>query len=462
MNSGMIKKAVFNLVLWLLVVVTAVSGLSVFALSKADVTFRDPNYVDTLMFPQTKNHLSGKILDRNERILAQTVERQVMNDEGELETVYRREYTEKYAKATASLVGYSSPFFGSDGIERKYAYWLNPAGGASGGSVQLTIDAELQLAIYDLLANKYESGSAVVIDIQTGEILAMTDTPSYNQEALNVKDFDWDDYPRGTANRLAQTNATPGSVWKIATAVVLADYGYAGEVYTDKGVNIILGRRVKNYGGAAFGDITIEDAINYSSNLFFAEMSKRLGAGRLWEAYNKLWLIDQPIACDFGTIGTAECDLSTEDNFLRTSYGEGTLSISNIRVAMIAAAVASKNGEYFKPYAVMHLLDENMRVKHTGKKEVIDKNAVSKEAREVVLEGMKRAARRYRIDAPVKVAAKTGTASSGKGKNNISMIAVFPADKPKYLVSLMAYNAPAGSMGGDLKPMMEEIIELIV
>lgn len=460
MNSGTIRKAIFHLMIVIMVMSVIVTALSIFALSKADVYFTD-TFVDLRMYPEAENRLSGNIIDCNGVVLAETIMVSSTDANGKVVKSFRRSYNEKYTEAVASLVGYKTRKYGGDGIEKMYSYWMNPVGDNFGRSVQLTIDADFQLYVHNLLKENYDKASAVVMNIKSGELLAMTDVPTYNQNDLFSESFSWDNYEDGTCNRLAQTNSAPGSVWKLATAVIFAHAGYAEEVYNDTGVNTILGITVGNYGEQAFGKITMAEAIRDSSNLYFAEMSKRYGAGRIEEQYSQLWMLDTRIRTDFGNIGPAGYDLRSEDGLLRSNYGEGTLEVSNIRVAMITAAIASENGDYCTPYLIKNLLKENQKSAREGSKEVLIENAVSAEAREVIMKGMKMAAKKYSIRAKVSVAAKTGTASTGNGNNNISMVAVFPAEDPEYLVSLMAYNVPSSLKGINLRPIMEDIIDKV-
>src|SRR4051794_30819484 len=173
---------------------------------------------------------------------------------GNDELKYLRVYPKKYAEAMAPVTGFYSFVYGTDGIEsaeneilsgdsselftNKLANILtgrNPRG----GSVQLTINLDAQLAAYKAMrgANgKLRRGAVVALDPTTGKILAMVSTPSYDPNLLASHDADKiqraykryaDDKQQPTLDRALKQNYFPGSVFKVIDAAAALKDGVA-------------------------------------------------------------------------------------------------------------------------------------------------------------------------------------------------------------------------------------------
>src|SRR4051794_23167877 len=124
------------------------------------------------------------------------------------ELKYQRKYPEEYAEAMAPVTGFYSWVYGTRGIEQyendilsgdSSKLFTNKLGNIltgrnpRGGSVQLTINLDAQLAAYKAMqgANgKLRRGAVVALDPTTGEILAMVSTPSYDPNPLASHDYD--------------------------------------------------------------------------------------------------------------------------------------------------------------------------------------------------------------------------------------------------------------------------------
>jgi peptidoglycan glycosyltransferase len=157
-----------------------------------------------------------------------------------------------------------------------------------GGTVKLTIDADLNVAAYNALAGR--SGAVLVYDYTTGEILCMVSSPSYDPNY----GFDESDssYEGAYINRTISSTFVPGSVFKIVTLAAaienISDI-YSQTFYCPGSVDI-NGQTVTCAG--THGTVTVEDAFAQSCNCAFAEIALQLGGDTIAEYAEKFGLTE--------------------------------------------------------------------------------------------------------------------------------------------------------------------------
>lgn len=185
-----------------------------------------------------------------------------------------------------------------------------------GDSVVLTIDIDLQKKSEEVLekyikkiqtggfADKCEdarSGALVVLDVKTSEVLAMASYPSYNPEEFTdgisnseyAKYFSNSDKPM--FNRAIQGTYSPGSTFKMLTAIAALEAGVIGveETIYDKGV-YDKGHKpacwIWNDYKGSHGEVNAEKALKVSCNYFFYEVAYRMGIDKLAEYVKKFGL----------------------------------------------------------------------------------------------------------------------------------------------------------------------------
>ena len=158
-----------------------------------------------------------------------------------------------------------------------------------GGTVALSIDAELNKTAYSALAGR--KGAVLVSDYSTGEVLCMVSSPSYDPAV----GFDINDgyYDGVWLNRCLSAAYTPGSVFKLVTMAAAIEHidGLSRRSFHCDGAVTVDGNEIVCT--AAHGDQTIEQALANSCNCAFAEMSLELGGKRLKEYADKFGLTEQ-------------------------------------------------------------------------------------------------------------------------------------------------------------------------
>lgn len=326
--------------------------------------------------------------------------------------------------------------------------------GTKGQSATLTIDHDLQMAVYNILCNEMSDsediGSAVVMDAKTGEILSMVSFPAYDFNDLDgaIEKMQEDEsrpyfdpgFPVSYKN-----SEVPGSIFKVLTSVAMIDHEM--ENYTIENVDFT----VDGYTCAAtwtqeYPELDMESALAVSSNVYFAKAACELGADAFRETAEKFMLIEgnNDLSSDFGNI-RYNWNLDVSENVLaQTGFGQGETEFSTVYAAMITQAIAN-DGKMMQPFMIQKLTDADGKVVYKGKSEMLSQ-ATSKSTARQVAKNMRLAAQtacevhemwdvletfdRY------EVAGKTGTGENGDEDvtDNAWFISFAPANDPQYVV----------------------------
>lgn len=208
----------------------------------------------------------GEITDRNGTLLASAGDETLhFSDEGTVRA------------ACLHVVGDLSGNIGTGALSVfrsklvNYSFWTGTTTG--GGSVKLSIDAELNVAAYQALNG--QKGAVLVYNYQTGEILCMVSTPSYDP----LYGFDEDDsrYEGAYINRCISASFTPGSVFKIITLAAAAETRsdlWNGTFYCDS--KLVIGGQTVTC-SRSHGTQTVEEAFANSCNCAFAQIANEVG-----------------------------------------------------------------------------------------------------------------------------------------------------------------------------------------
>ncbi|MCD0446672.1 penicillin-binding protein 2 [Glycomyces sp. A-F 0318] len=328
-----------------------------------------------------------------------------------------------------------------------------------GNDVQLTLDADLQFQVQNILEDTVEEhdaefGSAMVMEVGTGEMLAMASTPTY--DAANPFDVDGDEAYRDYGT---QATVDPGSIHK---AIVFAAALEEGCIEPDGTMPVA---QTINKGGEIYEDgyphgdavLSLAGIIAQSSNVGTIQLADCLGPEKLYE-YQLAFGLGEPTGV--GVAGEAAGILQPPDNWSGTSYGsvpighEGTATI--IQMAAMYAAIAN-DGVYVQPTLIDHLLDSSGEVEEEGP-EPDTHRVISTETAENL---------QYLLQAPIvdetgtgrnaalehyHLAGKTGTGGlvvDGEYAEGhvASFVGFAPAEDPQYVVAVSVY-VPGGGGGG--------------
>ncbi|WP_299326357.1 penicillin-binding protein 2 [Parasphingopyxis sp.] len=333
-----------------------------------------------------------------------------------------------------------------------------------GETLQLTVDAGLQEYIGRRLGN--ESGAAIVMNCQTGDVLAMASMPCFDpnsfSDGISHPEYNMlsEDERVPLRNKSLLGMYPPGSTFKPAAALALLEAGVDPEesIYCDGGYTL-GNRRFRCLG--VHGWVNMHQAIARSCNTYFYAMSRRVGIQRIAEAARRLGLgAEYPIPVanqNYGTVPDDEWIVGrhnrewTEADTLNTSIGQGYLLTTPLQLTVMSARIAS--GRDVNPRFLQN--DRGLANRLTG---VSAENLqLVRAAMDEVVNGAGTAPRaRLPLD-DVRLAGKTGTAqvvnlSAGRGGRGVPwrfrdhglFVSFAPADDPLYACAVVVEHGMSG------------------
>ncbi len=398
-----------------------------------------------------KEYVRGSILDRQGRILA-------WSDRPGASRIYAAPYS------FAGVIGYWSKIYGTYGLEDTFNQDLvhSPSllTDKRGADITLTLDMTLQKKAYKAI--KKMEGSLVVLDVRTGQILALASSPSYDSSSLEEK---WEEINATEGALLSnafKNPAVPGSVFKLVTSAEILEAGIEDETVDDQGFYRVNGQTIRNYQGKAYGEISFEEAFVRSSNVYFMDRAVKLGAKTL-ERTAKRFMVGEDIPLDFTTLRSSFRLGKGEDNVVAsTAFGQGETMITPLHMAMITQSVAN-GGEMLKPYLILKKTNGKGKDSYSGQSQVLARTMSEMTAYKLKTV-MTKAGQSYGLtpigEEEYEIAAKTGTAQRGDGSNNAWMVSFAPADNPRYVV--VACRLKTDQTGKKMGPVIREIYDWLL
>ncbi|MHD0368847.1 PBP2a family beta-lactam-resistant peptidoglycan transpeptidase MecA1 [Mammaliicoccus sciuri] len=255
-----------------------------------------------------------------------------------------------------------------------------------GKDIKLTIDARVQKSIYNNMKDDYGSGTA--IHPQTGELLALVSTPSYDvypfMNGMNDEDYKklTEDDKEPLLNKF-QITTSPGSTQKILTAMIgLKNKTLDGKIsYKINGKGWQKDKSWGDYNVTRYevvnGDIDLKQAIESSDNIFFARVALELGSKKFEEGMKRLGVgEDIPSDYPFYNAQISNKNLDNEILLADSGYGQGEILINPVQILSIYSALENK-GNVNAP----HVLKDT-------KNKVWKKNIISQENIKLLTDGM--------------------------------------------------------------------------
>lgn len=320
-----------------------------------------------------------------------------------------------------------------------------------GEDIRLTIDVNLQNALYEQF--KEDKSCSAALDPYTGEVLALVSTPSYdsNDFIMGLSGEAWtalnEDEGKPLYNRFRQVWC-PGSTFKPVTAAIGLDSGAVGwtEDYGNEGLSW---QKDASWGGYyvttlhAYEPVTMENALIYSDNIYFAKAALKIGAERMKSELEKLGFQEEipfEIVMQKSRYSNTE-EISSEIQLADSGYGQGQILVNPLHMACLYTAFCNE-GNVLKPRLVWQ---ENAEAEYWLP------SAFSEETADRVLGALKKvvndpAGTGYAAHMEdVLLAGKTGTAEIKESKEDttgteLGWFAVFTAertqDRPILIISM--------------------------
>ncbi len=370
---------------------------------------------------------------------------------GEPAIVFAQEAERLYPQSTlaAHVLGYvastdSDPHvIGRAGMERAFDGQLsNPVHGAA---LALSIDSRVQAAVESELGRamvdfKAKAATGIVLDVDTGEVIAMVSLPVYNPNKL-----------KGTSSEALRNNVTQsvyelGSTFKPITMAAAINDGVVTSMARrfDATVPLQVGRFTihDDRGDEQRRWLNIPETLVYSSNIATARIADELGQQRLSAMFRSLGFDTRPAIELKEKARPLWPTYWARTTVMTTAYGHG-IAVTPLQLANAYAALV--NGGIWRPTTLLKVAPGTVPA---GRRVITE--ATSARMRQllrlVVLKGTGRKA-----DVPgYRVGGKTGTAEvAGAGgyskKTNVSTFAcAFPMDHPRYVVVAML-DSPIGN-----------------
>lgn len=321
----------------------------------------------------TESVVRGSILSADGQVLAETVTDSAGNE--------TRSYPLK--NLFAHVVGYST--MGTAGLEDSENYHLLSSHvnfvekavndvteeKVSGDNVVTTLEYPIQYAAYNSLGG--ESGAVVVIEVDTGKVLAMVSKPDYdpNNLAVNWESIVEDANSESVLyNRATLGKYPPGSTFKILTTLEYLrehpndyeDYSYycSGSISDD--VNTL-----SCYSGEVHGTVDLKESFAESCNTSYANIGLALNLNKYKKTCEEL-LFNTTLPTNDFTATTSSFSLDSTSGtsvIMHTAIGQGETLVSPVHMAMIASAI-DNGGVLMKPYLVDHIENANGDVVSTA------------------------------------------------------------------------------------------------
>jgi peptidoglycan glycosyltransferase len=396
------------------------------------------------------------------------------------ELKYQRVYNSSLKELFAHVVGFQSIQFGSVGVEARYSSEL--AGRNLGslshqfsqglsaqketGTVVLSLSAKAQLAAAGGLAGR--RGSVVVLDVNTGGVVAMYSNPTFDPTPLASHDSKKAQATRqfllATPDNPMLARAwrelyPPGSTFKTVTAATaLSDnvdvnkrFPFLTELPLPLTTSVL-----KNFGGERCGG-PLEEGFIVSCNTTFAQVGLDLGE-RLPTGVQRFGIHTDPPPSDLdpGIVrSTGPAPGSFKANaplFAQAAIGQGQVAVTPLEMALVAESVAT-GGVILEPHVASRIEDaDGNTVRRIGRTEWRRAMPATTAAtmKEFMLQVVQRGTGTAAQIPGIQVAGKTGTAETTTGQNpHAWFIAFAPADHPRYAIAVIVEHGGLDGAGAE-------------
>jgi len=422
----------------------------------------------------------GSILDRDGAVLALTKDGRRVYPNPDL----------------GQIVGYASRLYGTTGIEQSFDGYLSGAGtrapqailqarllgtepptGAA-ADIRLTLDSKLQQVAQAALGD--QAGAVVLLDPQTGAILALASYPRFDPNQLvlpnQATQADVDTvqaaYAALTArpdspllNRATQGRYPPGSVIKTLTGAAALDAqvvnGPDGQVTcpeqqpTEAGAPPVV-NAVKNLAQRTGNPSDLRRVYAWSCNTAFAQLGLALGSARFADYAARFGLRTantvsatadlRDIPADAGSIAGDAAFLARPAALADTAYGQGQALVTPLDMAQMVAVIAN-DGRLMRPYLVQEAKAGD-KVLYGAKSEVLRQVIAPGAAQQMraVMQTSVEIGYAKPVALPgVTIGAKTGTAETPSGVPHSWFVAIAPLDKPRFAIAVITEHGGEGS-----------------
>ncbi len=351
--------------------------------------------------------------------------------------------------AVLSMVGngQGDPFGGIGITENSSEDRLSPS------ALVTTIDSGLQKKVEEIMEQRQVSGAVVVLQAETGQVLAMASTPSFDPN--DVSSYLLSEEGE-LINKAVQGQYPPGSVFKIVVACAALESGLADTETTFSctgrttvnGVEMVCEEKPEGH-----GMLDMESAFAQSCNCYFAQLAAQLGSETIVEMAERMGL-GSAVISGFPDEAAGNFPQKSERVFsglANLSVGQGSLLVTPVQMAKVTNIIADRGIDHQISVAMSQESRQDQ-----GQRVVTAQTAeqVGAMMEKVVTEGTASGSSLH-----ISAAGKTGSAeATDKGSDTVHgwFCGYFPADDPEYTVAVICENGKTGSSSA--LPVFEEIV----
>lgn len=349
--------------------------------------------------------------------------------------------------------------------------------GISGEDITLSIDIRLQKKAHELF--KEQSGAAIILDVETGEILAFSSFPSFNPNSFiqGISTKEWNELnnneKKPLSNKAVAGQYSPGSTFKMVVGLAALNENIIPTTNRESCYGkMALGNHIFHcWKKEGHGSLSIIEALQHSCDIFFYTISQKLGIDRIYNMSKKFGLGEKTnIGFDderAGLIPNKDWKLKVykeswqQGESMISGIGQGYILTTPIQLAKMTAMIAN-NGKIINPTFIKKDKDEEIYRYIPIQKKYFD---MIKEGMYDVINKSGGTALMSRFDYNgKKMAGKTGTTQvkrismkerqSGiirqedmpwRFRNHALFVGYAPHDKPKYAVAILVEHGGSGS-----------------
>ena len=236
-----------------------------------------------------------------------------------------------------------------------------------GNDIYLTIDSNVQFFVEEAISNakdKYDFSWMVVVllDAKTGKVIGLSQTPSFDPNKMNVKD--WNNYAVSYAYE-------PGSVMKTYTYMAAMEAGvYKGSDKFLSGKYVTSDKtKIYDWLKSGFGNITYDQGFAYSSNVGIINLlDKYINKTILYDYFEKLGF-GQKTGITLANEAKGRIAFKYETEIFNAGFGQGITTTPMQHVQALTSL--ANDGVMLKPYIIDKVISANGKVVYTGRKEEI-------------------------------------------------------------------------------------------
>lgn len=349
-----------------------------------------------------------------------------------------------------------------------------------GQNVFLTIDIDLQEQVENILANgvaglqskETEGAACVVLDVNSGDVLASASYPTYSLATFSQDYNDLAEDPlKPLLNRALQGLYPPGSTFKMITAIAALELGIVepNTQINDKGVYTFYSspqpqcwyyRQYRRTHGLQ----NVSQAIMNSCNYYFYEVGRLIGIDLL-DQYAAMFGLGQKTGIELteqaGVVASPAFTESLggtwyEGNILSVAIGQESTQVTPIQLANYIATLVNGGTRYSTHLLKTVKSNDFSQVTYNYEPKVVGEVEMEEENRQAVMEGMLMLTTEGSVssafkDVPVSVGAKTGSAQvSAQTNSNAVFVCFAPYDDPQIAVAIAVEHGGSGSELGKI------------